>query len=307
MEEKLKSDEFLKTSNISFLEKNAIDVFEIKYLDTELKGNPENTENPEMSLEIPEMKLKIMSKVGALGKRSVSSIVKNSQIEELNEKFGIDINSMTQSVLDNEVSQNLNKDLYERYRTLGERSKDILYTKWQKKLLKYFKNLKITNYIEDNPIGSRIAIIKILRGSNIIATRSRRGPAKFLVCSSGIASIIQDSPGFVFNNTGSVVPGGNIQKVGEIAGIIVFVNPYLKFNDGLVTLGRKTMENDPGVHFVFKNPEYASVVSPETLETINRLDIKTAIVEAGLYPENSYINLDFTIGKKPLWKKILGI
>lgn len=304
MEEKLKSDEFLKTSNISFLKENAIDVFEIKYLDTELK---ENTENPEMSLEIPEMKLKIMSKVGALGKRSVSSIVKNSQIEELNEKFGIDINSMTQSVLDNEVSQNLNKDLYERYRTLGERSKDILYTKWQKKLLKYFKNLKITNYIEDNPIGSRIAIIKILRGSNTIATRSRRGPAKFLVCSSGIASIIQDSPGFVFNNTGSVVPGGNVQKVGEIAGISVFVNPHLKFNDGLVTLGRKTMENDPGVHFVFKNPEYSSAVSPETLETINRLDIKTAIVEAGLYPENSYINLDFTIGKKPLWKKILGI
>ncbi len=304
MEEKLKSDEFLKTSNISFLKENAIDVFEIKYLDTELK---ENTENPEMSLEIPEMKLKIMSKVGALGKRSVSSIVKNSQIEELNEKFGIDINSMTQSVLDNEVSQNLNQDLYERYRTLGERSKDILYTKWQKKLLKYFKNLKITNYIEDNPIGSRIAIIKILRGSNTIATRSRRGPAKFLVCSSGIASIIQDSPGFVFNNTGSVVPGGNVQKVGEIAGISVFVNPHLKFNDGLVTLGGKTMENDPGVHFVFKNPEYSSAVSPETLETINRLDIKTAIVEAGLYPENSYINLDFTIGKKPLWKKILKI
>jgi len=307
MEEKLKSDEFLKTSNIFFLEENDIDVFEIKYLDTESKENQENTEKPEMSLEIPEMTLKIMYKVGALGKRSVSSIVKNSHIEEMNEKFGVDINSMTRTVLVDEISGNLNKDLYERYRTLGERSKDLLYTKWQRTLLKYFKNLKITNYIEDNPSGSRIVIAKILRGSNMIATRSRRGPAKFIVCSSGIASIIQDSSGFVFNNTGSIVPGGNVQKVGEIAGISVFVNPHLKFNDGLVTLGRKTMDNDPGVHFGFKNPKYSSVVSSETLETINRLDIKTAIVETGLYPENSYINLDFTIGKKPLWKKILKI
>jgi len=305
MKEKLKSDEFLNTSNPFFIKENDPDVFEIKYLDTGLKENQENTEIPEMSLEIPEMKLKIMSKVGALGKKSVSSIIKNSQIEELNEKFFVDINSMTQSVLDDEVSQMINKDLYERYRALGERSKDSLYTKWQKTLLKYFKNLKITNYIEDNPTGSRIGIAKILRASNMIAVRSRRGPAKFIVCSSGIASIIQDSSGFVFNNTGSIVPGGNVQKVGEIAGISIFVNPYLKFNDGLVTLGRKTMDNDPGVYSAFKDPVYS--VSQDTFETINKLDIKLAIVEAGLYPENSYINLDFTIGKKPLWKKILNI
>lgn len=304
MEEKLKSDSFLNTSNLFFIKETDPDVFEIKYLDTE---SGENHKIPEMPLEIPEMKLKIMSKVGALGKRSVSSIVKNSQIEELNEKFGVDINSMTQSVLDNEVSQMINKDLYERYRTLGERSKDSLYTKWQKKLLKYFKNLKITDYIEDNPNGTRVAIAKILRASNKIAVRSRRGPARFLVCSSGIASIIQDSAGFTFNNGGSVIHGGNIHPVGEIAGISIFVNPYLKFNDGLVTLGRKTMDNDPGVYSAFKNPEYSSSVSIDTTETINRLDIKLAIVEAGLYTENSYINIDFTIGKKPIWKKLLKI
>ena len=307
MKEKLKSDEFLNTSNPFFIKENAPDVFEIKYLDTELKENQENTEIPEMSLEIPEMKLKIMSKVGALGKKSVSSIIKNSQIEELNEKIGVDINSMTQSVLYNEVSQMINKDLYERYRTLGERSKDSLYTKWQKTLLKYFKNLKITNYIEENPTGSRIGIAKILRASNMIAVRSRRGSAKFLVCSSGIASIIQDSAAFTFNNSGSVIPGGNIHQVGEIAGISIFVNPHLKFNDGLVTIGRKTMDNDPGVYSAFKDPVYSSVVSQDTFETINKLDIKLAIVEAGLYPENSYINIDFTIGKKPLWKKLLKI
>ena len=59
----------------------------------------------------------------------------------MNEKFGVDINSMTRTVLVDEISGNLNKDLYERYRTLGERSKDLLYTKWQRTLLKYFKNL----------------------------------------------------------------------------------------------------------------------------------------------------------------------
>lgn len=296
MKEKLKSDEFLKTSNIFSLNENTPDVFEIKYLDTELK---ENTENP--------LTLKLMTKVGALGKKSVSYIAKNSQIEELKEKHGIDINSMTRSVLDNEVSQMFHKDLYERYRTLGERSKDSLYTKWQKTLLKYFKNLTITNYIEDNPTGARLVIAKSLRASNMIAVRSRRGSAKFLVCSSGIASIIQDSVGFAFNKKGSVFPGGNVQQVGEIAGISIFVNPHLKFNDGLVTLGRKTMDNDPGVYSAFKDPEYSSVMSPETFETINKLDIKLAIVEAGLYPEDSYINIDFTIGKKPLWKKLLKI
>ncbi len=53
MEEKLKSDEFLKTSNIFFLEENDIDVFEIKYLDTELKEDQENTEKPEMKTSNP--------------------------------------------------------------------------------------------------------------------------------------------------------------------------------------------------------------------------------------------------------------
>ena len=298
MKERLLSNEFLSTSMVVNIDSSQQEVYEIKYLDIDpTRSAPDSEISKELSL-------RLMSKMGVLQERSVTVTNDLLIFEDINKYHGIDLGELAGDVIQNEILQGLIKELYEKYKSLGELSKDLLYTGWQKIILSYFKKLKITKYIDDSPDGIRLIISSILRGSNMIALKSRRGGAKFVVCSPGIGAILQDSGSFIFNTTGKVSPSdyqGYIHRIGQIAGINVFINPFLKVHDGTVTLGRVTLNNDPGVYTIFKSPEFAKI------KTDNTGTIKSAITDAGLYPEDSYINVNFTIGKKPFWKKILGI
>jgi hypothetical protein len=300
MKERLLSNEFLSTSMVVNIESSQQEVYEIKYLDIDpTRSAPDSEISKELSL-------RLMSKMGVLQEMSVTAKNSSSQYEDIKKYHGIDLGELTGDVIQNEIIQGLIKELYEKYKSLGELSKDLLYTGWQKIILSYFKKLKITKYVDDSTDGIRLIIASILHGSNMIAVKSRRGGAKFAICSPGIGAILQDSRSFICNTTGNVSPSdyqGYIHRIGQIAGINIFINPFLKVDDGTVTLGRVTLNNDPGVYTIFKSPEFPKIEN----ETDNTGTIKYSITYAGLHPEDSYINVNFTIGKKPFWKKILGI
>ena len=133
---------------------------------------------------------------------------------------------------------------------------------------------------------------RLLAGTNIISVRGRRGPATFGVVSGGTVTGLQDSAAFVaypLSNTINQVPGA-LYPVGTIAGVAIYVDPNMAWEDSRIALGRKGDGNTPGLVFM-------PYVMADTVETIAegnmspKLQMKSRyqIVEAGHHPETMYL------------------
>ena len=98
----------------------------------------------------------------------------------------------------------------------------------------------------------RKLISKILNASNYIATEGRIGPAQYVVTNGNLAAALQDIAGYTtLNPTKSKISGtGQLYPVGQIGDISIYVDPYMKYNDNRILVGRKNQPDQPGVVFI---------------------------------------------------------
>jgi hypothetical protein len=289
---------FLETAK--HLETNS-PTFTIPYLDHELKGEKE---------------LELITKIKhvQLETYTIKSSINESAIEDLKVFHAVDGESMVKSVLESESLVQRQKKLSGLYKELGEISENELLSKWKKTIKKIFPSIKYKEYLT-NPFkeGSDLLVRSIVMNSNLIAKRSRFSGADFILCGRAVATLIQDSPNFNYNdiNTISLSNGNEINSIGNINGrISVFVDNNIAFSDNTILLGRITRDKENGVYIV-EDTSAREIIETSSWEGSSMIK-KILLIErlAFVSTEKShrnFIKFDVDFTKKPLWRKILSI
>lgn len=291
------NSEFLDTA---FRVKMTSPIGTVTYLEMVVENTSGDSDDPGMG----QISLRPMNQVIEAKTYQTASTTSKENITDL-EKMGIDINAQMTSVLDNESYMNMEKQLHNLYRDLGQQSQEKILSKWKKFLRKYFK-LEFPIYVEPENLVSKILVL-----AKMIAIKTRRGPGNFIVTSPMLNSIIFDDARTTASSLKAITRGSSIYRTGEIGNAVkIFVDPHMKFDNMEVVIGRTTEHGNSGVVM----GEYSrNLMSIEDVDAMNfkptvkfELRDRYAISKIGSTPEDSYITVKFKLGKKPLWRKLIG-
>jgi len=246
----------------------------------------------------------------------VAASVTTEQIQDLNKQFGIDVISMIENALVNEVSQAINKHILARAFALGWSNHNQFANVENQNL-----NLNLVinggagttsnyiNKIDQNqtmvlPAGptsggyenlstlQRRLFSRILAAANVVANRGRRGPANFIVTNAAVASALQDISQFTFAPFSNTLTqnNGTLYPVGSLAGMTVYVDQNMNYNDTRVLVGRKGGDDEPGLKFMpYMMAESIQTISEGTMSPKIAVKSRYALVEAGFLPETMYL------------------
>ena len=246
----------------------------------------------------------------------VAASVTTEQIQDLNKQFGIDVISMIENALVNEVSQSINKHILSRAFQLGW-SNCVNFNQIEGQNLNL--NLQIGNagggtltYMDKTdtsvsmtlpagPTGTsyenlstlqRRLFSRVLAAANVVANRGRRGPANFIVTNANLASAMQDISQFTFAPFSNTLTqnNGTLYPVGSLAGMTVYVDQNMQYSDTRVLVGRKGGDDEPGLKFMpYMMAESIQTISEGTMSPKIAVKSRYALVEAGFNPESLYL------------------
>jgi hypothetical protein len=248
----------------------------------------------------------------------VAASVTTEQIQDLNKQFGIDVISMIENALVNEVSQAINKHILSRAFALGWSNHNQFFNVENQNL-----NLNLvlggaagttSAYVNKSdatqsmpiPAGpltggyenlstlQRRLFSRILAGANVVANRGRRGPANFVVTNAAVASALQDISQFTFAPFSNTLTqnNGTLYPVGSLAGMTVYVDQNMNYSDTRVLIGRKGGDDEPGLKFMpYMMAESIQTISEGTMSPKIAVKSRYALVEAGFLPETMYLTL----------------
>lgn len=250
----------------------------------------------------------------------VAASVTTEQIQDLNKQYGIDVVSMVENALVNEVSQSINKDILSRAFALGwlnnynmKASEGItLNTSLNPATtsptatsavgpdgttktiaVNAFSNFAGAGNVanENQYTVQRRILSKVLAAGNVIAQRGRRGPANFIVTNLQLASAIQDNAQFTAAPLTNAINqnNGSLYPVGTIAGMTIYVDPNMRYNDTRILVGRKGADEEPGLKFMpYMMAESIQTIAEGTMSPKIAVKSRYALVEAGQLPETQY-------------------
>ena len=249
---------------------------------------------------------KVSSKTVAVGTIEVSTALRRTEIEDIKANTGMDIVQKMESILVNELSQTISRQIVDKIFTLGglNRAASPVQT-----------NLGVTtvgntastifdlNTAYATGMGGetthavqRKLITKMVHASNYIATEGRVGPAQFAVTNGGLAASLMDIAGYTINPLKSKISGqGQLYPVGQIGDISIYVDPYMKYNDNRIVIGRKNNPDQPGLIFIpYLMAQSISVISEATFAPRMLLRSRYAIADVGFFPEKQYMTIVVT-------------
>ena len=256
----------------------------------------------------------------------VAAQVTTEQIQDLNRQYGIDVVSMMENALVNEVSQSINKHILSRAFALGWANHSAFVTVEGTNLnltlnsaqtaqsnatygarfigktnslvtiqLPAFQIYGGTSAAFENQgtIQRRIQS-KVLAAGNVIAQRGRRGPGNFVVTNLQVATALQDSAQFTFYPLANTVNQNNgaLYPLGTLAGMTIYVDPNMEYSDTRILCGRKGADEEPGLKFMpYLMAESIQTIAEGTMSPKIAVKSRYALVEAGFHPETQYFTL----------------
>ena len=247
----------------------------------------------------------------------VAASVTTEQIQDLNKQFGIDVISMIENALVNEVSQAINKHILSRAFQLGWSNcynfnaiegqnlnlnlvlggatgsvNGLTYMDKTDNLLSMTLPAGPANGGYENlSTLQRRLFSRILAAANVVANRGRRGPANFIVTNANLASAMQDISQFTFAPFSNTLTqnNGTLYPVGSLAGMTVYVDQNMRYNDTRILVGRKGGDDEPGLKFMpYMMAESIQTISEGTMSPKIAVKSRYALVEAGFHPETMY-------------------
>jgi hypothetical protein len=245
---------------------------------------------------------KISSKTIAVGTIEISSALRRTEIEDIKANTGMDIVQKMESILVNELSQTISKQIVSKIFEMG--SLNAKNAPQDSKSSRSLFDLN-TNYAlnstgnvggETTHAVQRKLITRIAHASNYIATEGRVGPAQYLITNGGLAAALQDIAGYTINPVKSKMNSqGQLYPVGSIGDISIYVDPYMRYNDNRIVLGRKNNPDQPGIIFVpYLMAQSISVISEATFAPRMLLRSRYAIAEVGWYPQKQFMTIQVT-------------
>jgi hypothetical protein len=139
----------------------------------------------------------------------------------------------------------------------------------------------------------RRIMTRILAAANVITNVSRFGRPNFVVTNTKILSALQDCAGFVvapMTNTLTQDGSNSLYFAGSIAGLNIYVDPFMTWDDTRVLVGRKGDGNTPGVVFMpYILADTVQTIVEGTMAPKLLVNSRFAIVDAGFHPEQQYL------------------
>lgn len=160
-----------------------------------------------------------------------------------------------------------------------------------------FHNVNVANATKNTSAENvtthqRRIMSRLLASANLIAQVSRRGRGQWAVMNTKLLTAVQDSANFVIApmvNTLTQDGSNSLYFAGSIAGMNIYVDPYMAWDDTRVCVGRKSNGNEPGVIFMpYILADTVQTVVEGTMAPKLLCNSRFAIVDAGFYPEQSY-------------------
>ena len=243
---------------------------------------------------------KVTSKTIQVGSIEISTALKRTEIEDIKANLGIDIVQKMESILVNELSQTISKQIVNKLFEMGNLNRGVAPENVTSNISdgKIF-DFDVTAYLTAAPGGEtshaiqRKLISKIMNASNFIATEGRVGPAQFIVTNGKYAAVLHDIAGYTINPTKSKFSGaGQLYPVGTIGDITIYVDPYMRYNDNRILIGRKNAADQPGIVFCpYLMAQSISLISEATFAPRMLLRSRYAIAELGWYPQKQYMTV----------------
>jgi hypothetical protein len=248
---------------------------------------------------------KISSKSIAVGTIEVSSALRRTEIEDIKANTGMDIVQKMESILVNELSQTISKQIVQNVFGLGDTNRQSAplksgFTTYGAAGVTATTIFDLDTDYSRTYVGGetthavqRKLITKMVHASNFIATEGRVGPAQFAVTNGGLAAALMDIAGYTINPTKSKInASGQLYPVGQIGDIQIYVDPYMKYNDNRIVLGRKNNPDQPGLIFVpYLMAQSISVISEATFAPRMLLRSRYAVAEVGWYPQKQFMTI----------------
>lgn len=246
---------------------------------------------------------KISSKTIAVGTIEVSSALRRTEIEDIKANTGMDIVQKMESILVNELSQTISKQIVAKIFEMGELNRTSAPLAGGNANFGNITGQTIfdldTEYANGSVGGEtthavqRKLITKIAHASNYIATEGRVGPAQYLITNGGLAAALSDISGYTINPVKSKLNGqGQLYPVGSIGDISIYVDPYMKYNDNRIVLGRKNNPDQPGIIFVpYLMAQSISIISEATFAPRMLLRSRYAVAEVGWFPQKQFMTI----------------
>ena len=241
----------------------------------------------------------VSTKTIAVGTIEISTALKRTEIEDIKANTGMDIVQKMESILVNELSQTISKQIVAKLFEMGELNRESAPVRPTADIADgTIFDFDVDDFApklggETSHAVQRKLISKILNASNYIATEGRVGKASFVVTNGNLAAALQDISGYTINPTESKIDGtGQLYPVGQIGGVTVYVDPYMKYNDNRILVGRKNQPDQPGIVFVpYLMAQSISIISEATFAPRMLLRSRYAVGELGFYPQKQYMTI----------------
>ena len=231
------------------------------------------------------MGLSLFSKSVAAETFQVAAAVTREQVQDL-KQFGVDAIAQVEAVLTNELTQSINNHILLTMRSIAGTNLFGLDAGGLAETM----DIEVTGG-ETKGDSHRRILTAILAAGNLIAQRGRRGAGNFAVVGGKVASALQGVAGFVaypMANTINQVAGA-IYPLGSIAGINVYTDPSVAFNDVEILVGRKGDGNGPGLVFMpYLMAESVQNIVEGTMAPKVAVKSRYALVKAGFHPGTEY-------------------
>jgi hypothetical protein len=268
---------------------------------------------------------RMFTKLVQMGSYEVTGTVTRQQLQDM-PLYGIDVIGKVLESMQNQISQAINNRILDRVFRLGVDNADTQYhiqgvdlnlylngVNGTGKALssfdayskyvgmngapKYLAGRVVPNAIQNTAAENvtthqRRIMSRILAAANLIANVSRRGRGQWVVTNTQILTALQDASSFVVApmvNTLTQDGSQSLYFAGSIAGLNLYVNPYMTWEDTRVCVGRKSNGNDPGVVFMpYILADTVQTIAEGTMAPKLLVNSRFAIVDAGFHPEQSY-------------------
>lgn len=247
----------------------------------------------------------VFTKSIKVGDIEISSSLKRTQIEDIKASTGMDIVQKLESVLINELTQTISKQIVAKIQDLAEENKASHTTpKDTAGVSKFDFNVDTYTAVAGPAPGGetyhsiqRKLVAKINNASNFIATDGRVGPAQYLVTNGNLASVLQDVAGYTIapTNVGKLNTNGQLYPMGNIGNIAIYVDPYMRWDDNRIFIGRKNSVDQPGLVFVpYLMAQSISLISEATFAPRMLIRSRYAIADIGFFPWKQFMAITVT-------------
>lgn len=272
---------------------------------------------------------RMFSKVVRMGAYEATGGVTRQQLQDM-PLYGIDVLGGVIETCQNEISQALNNRILDRVFKLGVTNYETqravqhvdlnlymshasgatgknlnefaAYNKFVNIMGNRAKNVVVKNAVvngtAENVITNQRRIMsRMLAASNLIASVTRRGRGQWAVTNTQILTALQDCSGFVpAPMVNDLVQGGeeSLYFAGTLAGLKIYVDPYMLWEDTRICVGRKAVVNNnrvqgSGVVFMpYILADQVQIIAEGTMSPKILINSRFAIVDTGWYPEQNY-------------------